>query len=257
MKKKNLSYYLLPTTYIILLISLASAGPVEGVRQLAEGLGEIIVILIQFISDTILNINSFDEYLFAKILLFSIILLVVYTVIKKNTIFGGSNNKPIQWIISSAVAILSIRYISDEFIEVILLQYGTLAIGIGMFLPLMIFFFFLHQSELGPFGRRIGWIVYGVSFMALWIFRYEEIGAANMLYWIGLAIVLFLILFDSSIHKYFGMSSIRKAWKEMKIESRVDAQRRLKELEENRDFYSDGEYKMLREKLIERVKENI
>lgn len=215
------------------------------------------MILIKFISDTILNINSFDEYLFAKIILFTIILLVVYTVIRKNTIFSGSKNKPIQWIISGAVSILSIRYVSDEFLEVILLQYGTLAVGLGLVIPLFIFFLFIHQSNIGPFGRKIGWIVYGISFIAIWIFRYDEIGAANILYWVGLAIVLFLILFDSTVHKYFGMSSIRKALGDIKVKSRAEAQRELKELEENREFYTDQEYNRLREKWIDRIKENI
>ncbi len=237
--------------------SFVSAGPVEGIEQLLTGLGEIIVLLIQFISDTILDINTFDEFLFAKILLFSIILLVVYTVIKKNTIFGGKKNRPIQWIVSSAIAILSVRYIPDEFVQAILLQYGTLAIGITMFLPLIIFFFFIHQSELGSFGRKIGWAVYIISFIALWIFRYDKIGEANVIYWIGLGFALIAVGFDSRIHKYFGMSSVRKIWKDMKIKSRVEAQSELKKLEDNREFYSDHEYDRLRDKWIKIIEDNI
>lgn len=246
-----------PTLLTIFMTSIVSAGPVEGVEQLLRGFGQVILLIIQFLSDTILNINSFDEFLFAKILLFMIILLVVYTVIKKNTIFKGDKNKPIQWIISISIALLSIRYLSDEFLEVILLQYGTLAIGIGMFIPLMIFFFFIHQSELGPFGRKMGWIVYSTSFIALWAFRYDEIGEANMLYWIGLSIVLFLMLFDSSIHRYFGMSSIRKMWKDNKVRARVSAQVELEKLEKDRKHYTDSEYTGLREKWVKIIEDNI
>ncbi|MFH1522138.1 MAG: hypothetical protein ABIF18_04230, partial [archaeon] len=187
--KKNSSMF---AFLIVVFSSLATAGPVEGLEQLAGGLKDVIVVLIQFISDTIFNINSFDELLFAKILLFSIVLLVVYTVIKENTIFGGTKNKPVQWIISSAIAILSIRYLSDDFIQAILLQYGTLAVGITVFLPLMIYFFFIHQSGIGPFGRRVGWIVFAASFFALWSLR-DDLGNANWIYWIAILFVVISI----------------------------------------------------------------
>lgn len=199
---------------IIFFSSLVTAGPVEGLEQLANGLKEVIMVLIQFISDTIFDINSFDELLFAKILLFSIILLVVYTVIKENAIFGGTKNKPIQWIISSAIAILSIRYLSDDFIQAILLQYGTLAVGITVFLPLMIYFFFIHQSGIGPFGRRVGWIVFAASFFALWSLR-DDLGNANWIYWIAILFVVISIFFDKSIHRYFSFADFRKAEKRL------------------------------------------
>ena len=65
--------------------SLVSAGPVRGIEQLAEGLRETIVILIRFIGDLMLDIDSFDEFLFAKLLLFVLILIITYTVIKQNS----------------------------------------------------------------------------------------------------------------------------------------------------------------------------
>lgn len=255
MKKRNLS--LLLTHSSILFSAIVSAGPVQGVEQLLTGLGEMISIIIAFLSDTILRIDSFDEFLFAKILLFSIILLVTYTVIKKNKMFKGRENKGIQWIISISVAILSIRYLPDDFVQAILLQYGTLALGIGIFLPLIIFFFFLHQSEIGPSGRKMGWIVYGVSFIAIWIFRYDEVGEANIIYWIGLGAVLILLLFDSSVHKHLGMSSIRKMMEDAKVQSRVNAQAELEKLAKNRQHYTQAEYNRLRSKWMEIVEENI
>lgn len=241
---------------VIFFSSLVTAGPVQGVEQLTNGLKEVIIILIQFISDTILNINSFDELLFAKILLFSIILLVVYTVIKENTIFGGRKNKPIQWIISSAVSILAIRYLPDNFVEAILLQYSTLAIAITIFLPLMVYFFFIHQSDIGPFGRRAGWILYAIVFFTMWSFK-DDLGNANWIYWAGTLFIIISILFDKSIHRYFGFSSIRKAEKTGKIQRRAEAQKKLEELREDRRLYSDKEYDKLEEHLKKIIKDNL
>ncbi len=215
----------------ILLTSLVSAGPVEGVQQLLSGLGQIILLLTQFISDTILNINSFDEFLFAKLLLFTIILLIVYTVIKRNPILGG--NKTIHWIISSAISILSIRYISDEFIQAILIQYGALAVGLTIFLPLMIYFFFIHQSGLGPAGRRVGWMVFIISFLALWLFRYDELGEANWIYWIGMGVAVFAVMLDKKIHKHFQFSDFRKVRARHRSKMKRGLMRDLKTLDED------------------------
>ena len=201
----------------IVFSSLVTAGPVQGVEQLAEGLREVIVIIIRFVGDMILDINSFDEFLFAKLLLFTLILIITYTVIsnEQNTLFGGNKNKPIQWIISSAVSILAIRYLPDNFIQAIMLQYGSLAVGITVFLPLMIYFFFIHQSGIGHFGRRAGWVVFAASFFALWSFRYEDLGSANWIYWIAIGFVVVSIIFDKTIHRYFSLADFRKAEKKL------------------------------------------
>ena len=240
----------------IFLSSLVTAGPVEGLEQLSKGLIEVITILIRFVSDAILNINSFDELLFAKILLFTIIILVVYTVIKENTIFGGKKNKPIQWIISSAVSILAIRYLPDNFVQAILLQYGTFAIAITVFLPLMIYFFFIHQSNIGQFGRRAGWMLFAIIFFMMWSFR-DDLGNANWIYWIGTLFIIMALLFDKSIHRYFGFSPIRKAETKAKLKIRVNAQRNLKELRENKGYMTDKEFNESKDHYEKIIKDNI
>jgi len=137
------------------LSSLVSAGPVEGARQLFEGLRELIIIIIQFTIDTILDINSFDEFLFAKIILFIIIFLVVYVAIDKNDLFGS--NKAIAKIITTSISILTVRFIPEELVGVLFLQYGILGSALGMAIPFFLILFFLHQSEWGPIGRKMGW----------------------------------------------------------------------------------------------------
>ena len=236
MKKSN-KYYLSPIIYLLALIPLTRAGPVEGIQQLADGLGQTIVVIIQFISNTILDINSFDEFLFAKLLLFTIILLIVYTVISKNPILG--DNKSINWIVTSAISILSIRFIPDEFIRAILLQYSTLGVGLTIFLPLALFLFFIHQSGFGPWGRKLGWIIYASSFVSMWAFVYKDIGGASYLYGMGLVLIGISFFFDRYIHAQFGLSEYRKIRAKIKDDARVKAMDDLVKLEEayNKGYY--------------------
>jgi hypothetical protein len=245
----------------IMLSSFVSAGPIEGLEQLADGLIEAIMVFIRFVSDLIFNINTFDELLFAKILIFALVLLIVYTVIKQNYIFGGTRNRPIQWIISFAVSILAVRYLPDTFVEAILLQYGALAVGITVFLPLAIYFFFIHQSGIGPFGRRAGWIVFAASFFALWSFRGEDLGQANWIYIIAIVFIIISLIFDKTIHEYFGLSDMRRASALAKDTRRVDAQRKLEHLDNDKaaGYYNGKEkiYEKKKEHLIKVIKDNI
>ncbi|MFH0808360.1 MAG: hypothetical protein V1888_01970 [archaeon] len=200
----------IPTFLTIFLVSLVSAGPVDGVQQLLSGLGEVIVIIIQFVLDTILNINSFDEFLFAKLIFFILIFLVIYVTIKKNDFFGG--NESIVKIITAAISILSVRFIPNEFIQVIFLQYSTLGAAIGMFIPFIIILFFLHQSNFGPLPRKIGWFVYGVSYVAIFSYTYVDLtGMAGYIYWTGIIGIVIAFFFDRQIHAAFGDAELRKA----------------------------------------------
>lgn len=247
-----------PAFLTIFLASLVSAGPVEGVSQLLTGLGQIIIILIRFISDIILDIDSIDEFLFAKILLFTITLLVVYTVVKKNPILG--DNKSIHWIVSISISILSIRFIPDDFIQAILLQYSTLGIGLTIFLPFAIFFFFVHQSGFGPFGRQVGWAVYASSFIAMWAFVYNDIGEASYLYGIGIALITISFLFDKYIHAQFGLSEWRNIRAGIKDAARIKALKDFKELEaaKNEGYYEgrQSQYKKRQKHLEKIIKKN-
>jgi len=205
--KKSLAYYLLPTTYFML--PLVTAGPIDGVQQLTDGFREILYILFQFIGDTIFQINSFDEFLFAKILLFIIVLLIVYTVLKKNGILG--DKEAILWIIASSIAILSIRFIPPELVEFILFQYGALGAGLTIFFPFVIFLFFLHQSNIGPMPRKIGWLLFGMSYIAIWAFRSNSIsGTAEYLYWGGILAIAIAFFLDRYIHAKFGDLALQK-----------------------------------------------
>ena len=170
------------TFLTLMLSSLVSAGPVQGVEQLLYGLRDIIIIVIQFLGDTILDINSFDEFLFAKIIFFILLFLIVYVVISKNDFFGG--NKIINRVIAGAISILAVRFIPRDLVEVLFLQYGALGAGLGVGIPFLLILFFIHQSEWGPLPRQTAWVFYGVSYIAVFSYSGDAIqGAASYVYW--------------------------------------------------------------------------
>jgi hypothetical protein len=218
------------TFSIIMLSSLVSAGPVEGLEKLLEGARDMILLVIRFITNILLDIDNFDELLFAKLLILLIIFFVVYTVIKKNRIFG--TDQKIISIISSAISILSIRYLPEDFVQAILLQYNIFAMAVTTLIPFMLFFFFIHQSGFKKFGRRMGWIFYAITFIAIWAFRYDDIGNANYIYWVGIIFVVISLIFDSSIHKYFELSDFQKAHSRIKQEAKW-------KLEESANLYAE------------------
>lgn len=244
-------------------ISFVSAGPVEGLNQLLVGLRQMISILIQFLFGLSYDLQIYNEFLFAKIILMILIFIIVYTV-SKESIFKGyadDKGKPLLYIVSGAVAILSIKYLPDNMIQAILLPYSSLGVGLTVFLPLMIYFFFLHQSKMGIFGRRAGWVIFGASFLALWSTRYDLLGEANWIYWIGIAFIVCCFLFDNRIHKHFGLYGIKKLeamskeklhrhWKREKFQLEEDY--RNGHLGEGRD--ADAKYNREKAILDERIR---
>lgn len=250
---KTIFYFL----FSILSLPSATAGPVDGLRQLTEGAREMLIILIQFITDILFDIESFDQLLFAKILIFALILLIAYTVVKENTLFSGKKNRAIQWIIAIAVSILSVRFLPDEFVLAILLQYNALAIGLGLFLPMSIYFFFIHQSGIGPFGRKVAWIIYIIAFASLWYIRYDDLAEANTLYWIALILMLIALIFDKVIHKYFSMRGMRKLLRKSRSDQHRHWKRELLLLEEDyrRGVIDENQYNKERPILEQRIRD--
>ncbi|MGC9310036.1 MAG: hypothetical protein ACP5D2_05065, partial [Candidatus Nanoarchaeia archaeon] len=212
---------------------------------------------ITFASEILFNVSQIEEFLFAKILILLIIFFITYVVLKKNNFLGS--DKRIVFVVSLAISLLAVRFIPDnEFMNGILLPYGALGIGITIFLPLIIYFFFTHQANLGTFGRRATWIIFLIVFLALWGMRYSEIDpTGNWIYTVGLIFVIVALIFDKSIHKYFGLSNFRKAHKRVEMERKWKLQDKADELAErlqkgqiSAGFY-DREIKRIRDAIKE------
>ncbi len=158
----------------------------------------------------ILGYPYFDEYLFARILLFILVLVITFSVLTKSQIFG-KERKGLSFVVAAIVSILAIRFIpSNEFFNSILLPYTAFGIALTVFIPFLIYFFFVHQSVPGSFGRRAAWVLFGIVFVVLFISRdTQSLGDSVWIYYIGIGFIILSLIFDRSIHKYFALSDFR------------------------------------------------
>lgn len=229
----------------------------------------------QFINDVIFNIIIFaqpifvviigqyesNDLFFTKILLF-ILLFVVVRKVMESTPFAEDNEK-IGIIISLIVSILGIRFIGQgRFLESIFLQYGVLVIAITTIIPLVIFFYFVNKTNVGPYGRKVFWSIYIISLAAIWLSRYDDPSIPNAVNWIYggcIAAALIFIFFDKSVQKYLGSSDFYRIYKEINEESIRELRRELADITEDnrRGIMPDSEFERVRKKIIKKIKRRV
>lgn len=200
----------------LLLLSLSFVSAIgDPFSGLLRGL-DIVINWLRAVADMILNYISiilFDSYfygelIYTKMLLFFLLITVVYLILKKNKII--SENRGLNFIVSLVISMLAVRYLPDDLINGIRIPYGALAVAILIFIPLLIFFFWLHgNSHITSFGRRIGWVIYGAAFIALWSNDPNKMPITNTVYWIGLGFVALSLIFDNKVHEWLGLSDYR------------------------------------------------
>ncbi len=172
-----------------------------------------------------------DDFLFAKVLIFILIFAVVFMALNKVEIF--KRNKPTRVIVAMIVSILAVRYLKEtDFTRALLLPYGALGGAITIFLPLMIYFFFVHTSFEGGFGRRAAWAIYGIIFIFLWGSQDPANTTSNWIYLPALGFVLISFIFDKKIHEYFKMGDYNKGRSASKRRQRMKLKRYAIELDE-------------------------
>jgi hypothetical protein len=170
-----------------------------------------------------------DSFLFAKILLFFLLIFVIKFAIGKTTFF--EDQKKLSTIIAIIVSILSIRFMPENYItDFVMVPYSTLGIAITVLMPFLIFFFFVHKSGATKSGRKLLWGVYGIIFLVMWLTRDTISSAANWIYICGLGLVIACIIWDGAISRYFGMQDLEKATAGMDLQTRNSYLIRLNEL---------------------------
>jgi hypothetical protein len=157
-----------------------------------------------------------DSFLFAKILLFFLLVLVISFSLKKTTFFEG--HKKFGTIIAVIVALLAIRFMPENYItDYVMVPYSTLGIALTVLLPFIIFFFFVHSSGMTKTGRKLLWGAYGIIFLIMWLTRDNLSGTAKYIYLGGLGLIVASFFFDDTIKKYFGMHEMEKATEGMSL----------------------------------------
>lgn len=152
--------------------------------------------------------NDSNDFFFAKILLGVLLFVVINAVLRNSGPF--KQQKSVVTIVSLIISILAIRFISDnDLTNGILLPYGTLGVVLTTILPFLIFFYFVHASNMSGGGRRISWIFFAIVFFVLWAYKYDQLGEVmNQIYGWTLIAMVIVFIFDKNIHYYFRTHEI-------------------------------------------------
>lgn len=235
----------IPAVFLLLLmifIPLASAAFPVDMKSAADDAIRLFQDTFGPFFEAIIGVSQFDATFFAAVLLLILLIVIIYTILSRIDLFIG--RPAVTSTISIIVAVLGIRFLPENFINAILLPYGTVATAIAVLLPFIIYFFFVHQALPGTFGRRAGWAVFGIIYFILWFLRGDEFGSANWMYILGLALVILAFIFDRTIHQYFDYASFSRAQTSSRDKLKRELLREINQLGEDykRNLVSHGQY---------------
>jgi hypothetical protein len=168
---------------------------IEGVRSFTAPFFEVIV-----------GDYESSEFFWTKVLFGILLFTLVRFAVLRIPQFEGKG-KGIPNVIAVTTSIISLRYLSQtELINDLFLPYTTMGIAILTIVPFVVFFFFLHFGGFGPAGRKLAWMLFGISFLVIWYNRSDELSAiANQIYGWSTAALVIVFMFDKQIHTYFGV----------------------------------------------------
>ena len=195
-------------------ILVSAATPVDMLKELGEGTLNILT----SVAETIFGIDAGGENLFqakdllAYVLLFVLLLAIIWAILDKMPLVN--EHTWVVVLISILVPLLSIRFLSQKWINAILLPYSTIGIAMTALLPLIIFFIFVEQSIDSRTFRKIAWIFAAVVFIGLYFSRLDELtGAVRWVYPIAALACIVFMLFDKTI---------QRAWKKAGAEATAE-----------------------------------
>jgi len=185
-------------------IAEAMTGAVESVTALFEPIFNIVL------GEGTKEANSF----FAKGLLFILLLGIVYVTLKQVPFF--ENEGWVLWTTSIVVAVLGIRFITDNILQTILLPYGAVAIAITAAIPFVAWFILINiglRHERYITIRKVAWIFFAVIFIGLWITRSgsEQLpGSSSLIYPITAFLAFLVIAMDGTLQRFMTRMDIER-----------------------------------------------
>lgn len=172
------------------------------------------------------------QLLFERFLFFLVILSIVSVVLKGTDLF--KDQKKIVMLLSIIVSILSVRYISFEWIMTAAMSYAVLGIALMSFLPFLIYFFFLKGFAPNSSGlRKIGWILFACIYFGL-AYTTENNYYGKVYLLTGLASLVFLAV-DKTIVRYMMMEKLRASGSNNTEEAVIKIRRKMADLKSDLD----------------------
>jgi hypothetical protein len=156
------------------------------------------------------NNYKMDDFFSMALLILIIVFSVVFITVKSIPFFNNSEHFWVVWVISIAISLLSVRFLSQEWLITILLPYSTFGIALSAGIPFALFFLLVKDWK-SKTARKSAWIFFAVVFVFLYYSRstiYESIAVAGKTHyqiylWAALAAGLMFLL-DGTIHEYLG-----------------------------------------------------
>ncbi|MEK6871266.1 MAG: hypothetical protein AABX16_00005 [Nanoarchaeota archaeon] len=212
--KRVLAFVILILSVYLFSLEVVSAQypAIDGfVRQVGEASASIF--------GPIFGHNIGDEFLFAKILLFILLFTITFMALKHVSFL--EDKKSILTVVAAIVGILSVRYLEpNALITAILLPYGALGGAITIFLPLLVYFYFIHTTVESPVVRRFAWFVYAAILIFFWFNQFGSLGSANWIYILSFVFIGINFLFDKTLHSYFGLTALEH-WRTRAEDARI------------------------------------
>ncbi|MFA5060701.1 MAG: hypothetical protein WC494_00080 [Candidatus Pacearchaeota archaeon] len=254
---------LLSSLFLISLVSSAYYTPGSFGSGLGFGVSQLIEIIEDVSYPLAASIFGSTEYIFEKLLFLLIIVSIIYVVLGKIPIFGGSEKteKSIRWIVTLAIGLLATRFmIETELIQMMILPYTVLGVVLTSILPLVIYFFFVITGFQGTtlgysVMRKVLWIFFGIVFIGIWNSRIDQIGDLAWIY-LATGLISFLFLFlDGTINRAILRSKYGELKRDSLLRNIAKEKENLDEIEEwHRDNkIGEEDYKRIRRKIMKNI----
>ena len=144
---------------VLLAAVLVSAAPAS-LSQLAQDFVSGIINIVK----PILGANDTADIFMAKLVSALIVFSIVYAVLSRALANVFSGARWAVWVVSIAVAILGVRFLSAEMVQTIILPNSAFAVALTAGIPFVIYFLVVSQLD-SSIVRRIAWIFFAVIFL--------------------------------------------------------------------------------------------
>lgn len=183
------------------------------------------------------------DILSPQILFGILIFLVIFAIISKISLFGGSGVKTIT---SVVIAILAAGFIDVQWIYPLLNQYTAMGITITLLLPFALIFYFI--KEVAPHNRLIHHIVWGTFAVIVFVNASMNWAAipdgqqklSQFLYFLLMLASVFMFIFGNKIYDYMFKEELKDAIDQYKDANKVQIEAAINKLEESKTYLTVG-----------------
>jgi hypothetical protein len=168
------------------------------------------------------------------ILLLLIVFSLVYSIIDSIDFF--SSHTWVQVIVSIAVSILSVRFLSGDMISAILVPYKALGIALTASLPFVIYFVFVEikLKTYNSFLKKVLWIFFGVIYVFIYFLRQaNQTSPYVWIYFVTALLAFFVALIEGTIQSWVARGQIESAHADSKKRLVREYKRQIVQLDED------------------------